>query len=202
MLTYRKTAVVIVCICIICTLSGTPVYVVNKLEWEFSTLRNATLLGLVFRDDKEVVEKFTFLINNFFIPFGSFIIIAVCTAILSTQLRKKSEWRKTTITSAQADRISTRNLKIAKMIMSISTLFIICFVPTTMLMLAIAFDSTLQVKGTNVNVSIIIGQFSYVLEGINSSMNIFIYIHMSSKYRHTFINLGIRKKEIGLLNTS
>lgn len=193
-LTPRKTAATVVCIFVTCTFGSTPVYIVNRLEWQFSSLRNKTFLGLVFADDKEDVEMLTFLINNFIIPFGSFVIVAACTVVLSTQLSKMSKWRKTTISSEQADGISSRNLKVAQMVVKISILFIICFIPSTMLMAAVAFEPALTVKGKYVHVSQILGEFNYVLEGINASMNIIIYHHMCSKYRYTFKKLFIVDK--------
>lgn len=56
-------------------------------------------------------------------------------------------------------------------------------------MLAIAFEPALSVNGRYVAVSLAITGFSYVMESVNSSMNIFIYHHMSSKYRATFREL-------------
>lgn len=182
-------AVAVVCIFVVFTFSATPVYVVNGLREIFSPSRNKTLIGLVSRGDKELVEKFTFLVNNFLVPVGAFLIVALCTVILSTQLRKQTEWRKAAMANAQAVRISSRNQKIVKMVVTISTLFIVCFIPSTIAMLVIAFEPDLSVNGKHVNISILILGFSYVLEGINSSVNIFIYYQMSSKYRDTFREL-------------
>lgn len=171
------------------TLSSAPVYVVNRLGHKFSPIRNTTVFGLIFRHNKLRVEKLAFLFNNFFIPLTAFVIVATCTIILNIQLHRNTHWRNTTINAAQADKISLRNQKVAKMIVTISTLFIACFIPTTIVMLAIAFEPALSVNGRYVAVSLAITGFSYVMESVNSSMNIFIYHHMSSKYRATFREL-------------
>lgn len=187
--TPRIITVIIVCIFIIFKLSDIPVYVVNRLGIKFSPLKNKTLVGIIFQDDKEVVERVTFLIINFVIPFGAFMIVTICAVILSTQLRRSTEWRQIAPIDAKNDKISSRNLKVAKMVVTIAILFIACFTPITIVMLAIAFVPAMSLSGRYVQVSIILGEVTFILEGINSSMNIFIYHHMSSKYRDTFKQL-------------
>lgn len=54
------------------------------------------------------------------------------------------------------------------------------------MMLAVAFEPRLSVNGDLLNVTIIMAGITYVVESINSSMNIFIYHAMSTKYRETF----------------
>lgn len=167
------------------TCNTIPVYCVNSLDYKFSLIRNKTVFGLVVRDAHQHVETIFLLINNFFIPFGAFLIITVCTIILSCLLHRNAKWRAATIADSNVDNVSSRNQKIAKMVVLISTLYIACFIPTATIMLAIAFERALFFNGKYMNVSIMLGGISYVLEGINSSMNIFIYHRMSSKFRYT-----------------
>lgn len=130
-------------------------------------------------------------------PFGAFMIVTICTVILSTQLRRSTEWRQTAATDAKNDKISSRNLKVAKMVVTIAILFIACFTPISIVMLAITFVPAMSLSGRYVQVSIILGEVTFILEGINSSMNIFIYHHMSSKYRDRFKQLCSRNKMHG-----
>lgn len=177
---------IIIFIFITFTFSITPEYVVNRLGSKFSPLKNKTIVGLLFTDDREQVERITVSLNNFFIPICAFIIIATCTLILSILLRSKNTWRNNTLTDGQAERISSRSQKVAKMVVTISTLFIACFVPSAIMMLAVAFEPTLWVHGKYLNITVAMAGFSYLLVSINSSVNIFIYYNMSTKYRDTF----------------
>ncbi|CAG5122728.1 unnamed protein product, partial [Candidula unifasciata] len=152
---------------------------------------NKTVLGLIFRDDKELVEMFTFTVNIFFIPLCAFVIIAICTAILSSQLHTNSQWRKTTVIASQGHKITIRNKKVAKMVVSIFTLFISCFVPTAIIMLAMALVPDIMIGGKYFNASKIMCGCIFILEGINSSVNIFIYYNMSTKYRQAFHTMFI-----------
>lgn len=185
LITPGRAGVTTACIFIIFTFSAAPVYVVNRLGSKFSFLKNKTLVGIVFTEDKEQVEMFTFAINNFFIPLCAFVIVAISTVILSVQLRRSTNWRNRTTKDAQVDRVSMRNLKVSKMVATMATLFIFCFAPITVIMLLVAFEPDMSLNGKNFNVSIVAGGFMYILESVNSSANIFIYNHMSTKYRDT-----------------
>ncbi|BFZ07871.1 hypothetical protein BsWGS_10910 [Bradybaena similaris] len=184
-ITPRRSSVITVCIFIIFTVSATPLFVVNRLGSMLSPLKNKTIVRLTFREDKEQVEKFTLSINNFCIPLCTFVIIAVSTAALSAQLRKNTEWRKRTTNGVLKDRVSSRNLKVSQMVVTMSTLFIVCFAPTTVVLLAMAFVPDMSLNGKYLNATALIGGFIYTLESIKSSANIFIYNHMSTKYRDT-----------------
>lgn len=185
-LTPKRTTTAIVCIFIVFTFSITPIYVVNRLGRRFSPLRNKTSIGLVSDENHEEVVKITLSVNNFIIPLVAFVVVASCTLILSVQLRRSAKWRTTITSKSQAERMSSRNQKVAKMVATISTLFIICFLPSAIMMLAVAFEPRLSVNGDLLNVTIIMAGITYVVESINSSMNIFIYHTMSTKYRETF----------------
>lgn len=191
--TPQRTTVVIICIYIIFTFSSAPIYVVNKLGLKQSLMRNKTVIGLIYRHDRELVEKIALSINNFLIPFGAFIIILLCTLILAVQLHRHTKWRNTSVSQASGEKCSTRNQKVAKMVTFISTLFIVCFVPNTTIMFAIAFEPSLFINGKYMKVTQLLCGLPYIMECINCSMNIFIYYNMSTKYRDTFCKLFIRK---------
>lgn len=175
--------------------SAAPIYSVNSLVPTFFPAINKTIIALAFTKDRDRVEQITLTISNLLIPLCAFITIIVSTLVLSIQLRSKTKWRKQTANTEQADRVSIRNHKVAKMVVIISTMFIICSVPNTAIILAIPFEPALFLNGKYLNVTIVISGFSYVMESINSSTNIFIYMKMSSKYRVTFRKLFTNLKE-------
>lgn len=178
--------------------SVAPIYVVNRLEFKFYSARNKSILGLVFTSDRERVEKFSFAINNVCVPFTSFTVITVCTVVLVVKLRRTARWRQTSTVSDQADASTRRSQKVAKMVVMISTLFIACFIPFSIIFIAMALEPDLSLDGKYRHLIIILGGIGTVLESINSSMNIFIYYHMSSKYRSVLRQLFHLKDEINL----
>lgn len=181
----RRTATIIISVSVVLIFSAAPVYTVNKFGLKFSQQRNKTIVGLVFAENRERVESVHFIINNFFIPLTAFAIIVICTVAVVVKLRKTIQWRKKSITPEQADRVSSRNQKVANMVVMISTLFIICFIPICIIILAVAFEPRLFYGGRYFKIAVMLGGFSFVLESVNSSSNIFIYYHMSRKYRDT-----------------
>lgn len=183
MVNTKKTRAIVICIFVLFACNTIPVYYVNKLAFKFSPIRNKTIFGLVLREGHEHIESIYLSINNLVIPLVVFLIITVCTIILATQLRDNAEWRTEAFNASKTDKLASRNKRVAKMVVLISIVYIVCFVPTCAVVLAIAFDRTLFFSGKYFNMTIIISGFGYVMESINSSMNIFIYHSMSSKYR-------------------
>lgn len=189
LVTPKRASVIIISVFIILWTSVAPIYAVNKLGVKFVPLKNRTLIGLLVSNDRASVERVAFAVNNAFIPFSAFVIIIMCTATLIFKLQQKTKWRMKSSASTQADNISSKHQKVAKMVVMISTLFIICFIPFSILFIAMSVVPELSLDGKYRNIIIMIGGFSFVLESINSSVNIFLYFHMSSKYRATFLQL-------------
>lgn len=169
--------------------SVSPLYVVNRLGLQFNPARNKTIISLIYADNRESIEQISFAINNTFIPFSAFVVIITCTVILVVRLHSNAEWRMKSVTLVQADNVSNRNQKVARMVIMISGLFIACFVPISILFMAMSMVPGLSIVGKYRNAVIVIGGLGIVLESINSSVNIFIYYRMSSKFRAVFQQL-------------
>lgn len=174
-----------VAIFIILIAAGSPVYLVHRLDMKFFPGKNKSIVGLISSPNREKVERIYFALNNFLLQFIAFMVIIVGTVVLVTSLNRRTKWRKKATNAAQAD-LSNRDQKVAKMVVMISTLFIACFIPITVIFLAIAFRPDLALGGKLLNIGVVAGGFGIILETINSSTNILIYYHMSSKYRDTF----------------
>lgn len=180
---------VIVCIYIIFIISVAPLYLVTRLGLKFSHYRNRTLIGLVYTKDALKVGKLSFTINNVSIPVCAFLVIIVCTVILAFKLNKKNQWRKKSSTTRQADNLSNSNMRVAKMVVMISTLYIACFTPVTALFVAMSLEPKLSIDGELRHILIMTAGLIVILESINSALNIFIYYHMSARYREVFQRL-------------
>lgn len=182
--TPKIMTIIIFCIYAISVLIAAPSYSVNRLGFKFSPQRNKSVLGIVFVGTRENVEKISVAINNVSVPLVAFTIIVVCTMTLSLGLRRATKWRKQSA-QASADKISSRNQKVANMVVMISTLYICCFIPVNILTVLFAYEPDISLGGKYFSLTIILSSFGLILESINSSVNIFIYYRMSSKYRDT-----------------
>jgi hypothetical protein len=183
-ITHKRVTVTIVSIFVILIASVAPVYYCNKLALTFSIYRNKTVVGLIFTDDREEVEAINFSVNNVFVQLTAFLALTILTFVLVFKLKQTTKWRKLTTVNSQTENFSTRDQKVTKMIVTISSFFIICFTPVCLITLCIILQPEFSLKGKCRNLFVTLASFGLVLESINSSMNIFIYFHMSSKFRN------------------
>lgn len=184
-------SVIIAVVSLMLLACGTPIYVVNTLGMKYFPSKNRTLLAIITAPNGESVEAIYYTVNNFLLPCFAFIVIGVCTVILVYKLNESARWRSAS-TKAVADNVTTRNQKAAKMVVMISVLFIACFIPVSMAMLIIALLPDFNFGGKYVSVTIIVCNAITLLESINSSANIFIYMQMSSKYKDTFSQMFLK----------
>lgn len=187
--TPKRVFFTIVCIYVLFISSGAPVYVVNRIQLKFFPMRNKTVLGLVHLDYPDNVENISYIINNVLFPFAAFLVIIVCTVILVVHLQNKSRWRRSTATSTQSLNACNRSDRVAKMVVMISVIFIACFTPLSINFIAMTIEPELSLGGKYVNVLLTIMGVGFALEAVNSSVNIFIYYYMSSRYRGVFHQL-------------
>lgn len=187
--TSRRVSITIISVYVILIASVAPLYVVNKLDWKYFPNRNKSLLGLVYTTDREHVETISFIINNVFIPFSSFVVITICTITLVIKLNTNIKWRQQSAMSRQVNNTSSRNQKVGKMVVMISVLFIASFIPVSILFMAMSMVPELSIDGPYLGILIIIGGIGFLLESVSSAMNIFIYYHMSSKFRNVLLRL-------------
>ncbi|KAI8791458.1 tachykinin peptides receptor 86C [Biomphalaria glabrata] len=193
-----RTAVYIVSTFIVVAIAQTGLFYSSSLQWVFNIARNRTLMSRVVREGSEEIDSITYLVN-LVNPFGSFIIVVLCTAITAIQLRRKSEWRmKITMapskrTENEAD-IMSKEKKVIKLVVIISVIFIFSFLPANVShIIYCSVSSQLQLVLLYIPYISISFSFIKVLEAFNASISIALYYVMSSKFRNNFHDvLGIK----------
>ena len=114
-----------------------------------------------------------------------FCIVVMATILLVVRLRKNLKWRRTT--AVQSEKTSDKETKLASTIIAIITLFIICFLPNVINFIAQSiypdYNYSNPYLGTLITVTF---SFTGVFQAISSSVNIFFYYRMSSKFRAEF----------------
>lgn len=186
MITSYRVAAVLVLIFLLVGVSVSPVYIVNRLDLVVLPGRNKTVIGLVHTDNRESVERPAFAVNNVVVPQTAFLVIIICTGTLVTKLRQKTRWRAKSVTSVQVDNSTSRDTKVTKMVVIISSLFIVCFIPVSITFIAMTINLEFSVDGKYQNINLITIGIGLLLESINSASNIFIYYNMSSRYQAVF----------------
>lgn len=194
--TSQRASVIVIVFFVILVLSVSPIYCIDRFAMVFKPALNKTLLGIVHTDNRREVLKVTLAVNNVIMPFGAFAVIIICTTILVVKLHNKTKWRQSSVvTASNSENLFKRDQKVSKMVLLISSVFIISFVPSCVNFLAITIEPKIDMYGQYSNTFIVIFGISFLLESINSSVNIFIYYTMSSKFRANFIDLFCRAGE-------
>ncbi|KAK0048630.1 short-wave-sensitive opsin 1 [Biomphalaria pfeifferi] len=157
-----------------------PIYSTTWLDWQWFPDRNRTLLGLDFSSDRDHVYD-TVALVNVVLTYVSFFIILACTLLLVATLNKQLQWRNAT--SKKLSSASSKELRVNKMIVLIALLFISFFFPGTVVLLVMVFVPEFNKGMFYNNLFTVVWAFIHILEAWNSSFNIFVYYHMSSKFR-------------------
>lgn len=166
----------------------------HSIGWKTYPERNRTLLGLVLRSYYKEVEDTTNAINAC-LQISSFLTLILCTAGLVVELSRKNQWRKTISFTGGQNLLSKRDQRLCKMIVVMSTILIVCFIPSTCSFVANIAVPGYGVSGRYEHVFSAVWSVTWVFEATGSSVNMFLYYVMSSKYRHTFRQVLCRKEK-------
>lgn len=113
--------------------------------------------------------------------------IVVLTLILIRKLWQKSTWLKTANVGQEwSESLSNRDKNTMRMVVLISSILIACYIPAAFLCIGTFCHPEFSAVGQYSNLYYFLWAFATLFENINSSVNIFLYIKMSTKYKQTF----------------
>jgi hypothetical protein len=190
-ITSFRTKVIIVSIFIFTIFLFSPFYFVNKLAWKYDAHRNRSVIGIIYTEGREIVDSTTFFLHSVLLSSALLVTVIVCTIILVYKLNKKAKWRSGSVPQigTKQDTVSTKDNKVAKMITMIAIIFIVCYLPPTVNFVVMTYNIEFSLTGKLTNVFHLIWSVTFVLQALNSSVNIFVYFKMSSKFKNTFCEL-------------
>ena len=200
-ITRKTTTVVMVAICIATIGPYIGAHWRWIFVWKFLPGRNATVLGVTvvstpFLDLKEKIEN---IVLGLIQPIVAFVTVLVCTVFLVVYLRRSSQWRKS-MASAGGEKaggddssrfepkqtISRKEEKLVRLVISIATIFIVCYTPNTLVFLNMAIFPSFWVFGQHKNTFLMVYTLSVMASSVSASVNIFIYYNMGTRYRNAF----------------
>ncbi|XP_012935007.2 uncharacterized protein LOC101864442 [Aplysia californica] len=186
-ITTRVAALVNILVFFFSFCSMVPVYSTAYYDWKFYPQQNRSLMGIFFTTNKDAVLGVSLFITDFFGPLTSFTIVIICTCVISLELRKKAKWRHHTSSKAiiSGQKNFGKENRVVIMVTIISILFIVSATPMTASLTARALIPELNIIGRYKNLSWLSASVSFLMETVNSSVNIFVYYRMSTKWvRH------------------
>ena len=164
-----------------------PPYSTMKLVWVVSPYSNVSKLHHA--DDHSHHGVLSYLLFYTIPSLVSFTIVVVGTAILVVKLRQNMRWRESA-TQKSGKEVSQKEAKVAQSVVLVCILFVICYSPCVYIIIKGTMDPHFTFGDPYYEHFI----FSYLsvtffLQSISSSMNMFIYINLSSKYKETFMQV-------------
>lgn len=195
--TPRKNTLIVICIFALTLGCSSLTYATAGLCFKFIPERNRTMIGVVYYFDaysRAIIFIVSYAVNCVLMPMVFFMSVIVFTVILVVKLKAKASWRYSNSsavgqTNQKSLNVNTKEMKVAKMVVSISIIFIICFIPAVVSFIAGFVEPRLSGEGLYRNLFFITIAVSATTQAINSSTNIFVYYIMSSKYRESFLTL-------------
>ncbi|GFS13199.1 chemosensory receptor B [Elysia marginata] len=197
-ITPKRTIIVIASIFGIMVISVIPIYYGMQIGPTFLEDRNKTLLAIVYAKGGHQIESVAFAVGVG-AQIGSFILVVIFTVILINSLIRKSKWRKS-VTSGEGGagsggEKSSRDKRVMVMVVTISCIFIACFMPSAINVILIILWTDYNIVGRLRNMFQVTGAMCNMCESINCSINIIVYYKMSSKFRAVFREMFHLKDE-------
>lgn len=183
-ITPKRTKIVMGMLYFFVAATSASEFYVTQLAWKFYPDRNRTMLGIYFVEGRERFESVTLVMNNIVLQCVAFMSVFTCTIVLIIQLNRKAQWRQQTTRGDKST--SGKDKRVIKMISFIAVIFIVCELPSVVNIIAMAFNPQIHPTGVNYNMFYVIWSVVYVMESINSAINIFVYFNMSSRYKAVF----------------
>ncbi|XP_059153050.1 galanin-like G-protein coupled receptor npr-9 [Physella acuta] len=186
-ITPKRALVVNVLIFSITTLALFPPYYIGYLDWTYIPAFNRTKLTVIYRQNPYTIFDVSYIVTDLVAPYTTFFILITSTSIIAIKLQGQAKWRTSTVKSGT--KISTKEKKTVVMLSTISIMFVVCLIPQSTVLTAMSFVQDLSYGGKYFDVTMLGYCVSYFSETILSSVNIFIYLRMSHKYRESFNNV-------------
>ncbi|GFR93581.1 chemosensory receptor A [Elysia marginata] len=210
-ITRKRTIIVIITIFAITVGPSMYVYGNYRIGWNFYPDVNKTLFGAPYIDIpiNNIVDRIISTIFGTFLLQFSFVTTCICTTYLVIHLRRASQFRlshssaKTAFNESSKDgqeksanSSSSKEDRVARTVVVIATVFIICFTSGCISWLFYVFFPGFTWYGLYGQLFQMIFTLNYMTEPINSSVNLFIYYSMATNYRSMLGQmLGIVKKD-------
>ncbi|GFO35287.1 chemosensory receptor a [Plakobranchus ocellatus] len=207
LITTRSTFVAMLIIILLNFCPSFFTYIRYKFVWVFNPYLNRTILDTITVNSELAIlfEKISIAICGVIQPLSAFLIVLICTVLLVVQLRKISSWRMS-VTSAKSQRvqpeenpaasssagearISHKEERLVRMIVTIAAIFIVCYIPTCIALLCYVVFDEFNMFGVYRRLSIVSSYITSLGQPISGSINILIYYKMASKFRSVFRRL-------------
>lgn len=177
-ITRGVTALVLSSVFVSLSLTLIPFYLQLYLNWVFIPFLNQTRLCSILTG--HTPDTNITLSIHAVVQVVSFILIIMFTSILVFEVRKGTQWLKTTSSGDKSHHTGTRTIP---MVSCVAGIYIVCYLPSIVLLLTGLVEPRFAMFREENNLYLLFYSFNILLETFNSSINIVVYYNMSGKYR-------------------
>ncbi|CAL1544290.1 unnamed protein product, partial [Lymnaea stagnalis] len=214
--TPRNTGVMTFTIFAVLLASNMLIYYPREFQMKSNPNLNLTRLTMVILTDRLNSAAAINAILFISLPFINVILIIGCAVVLIIKLERSQKWRqhaqsgdqpikrspqklirlrpKTTPEHRNGKKLkksihSAKELKLTKMITSLTMIFLVCNMPSNGLLAASIFVPGFTSTGKFAELFQMLHSVAFFLETVNSSVNLLVYYAMSSKFKAEFMKL-------------
>lgn len=143
----------------------------------------------LYLDNKVVFDFILVALLPFIIPLASFIVVSVTTAVTVIKLKIAAKWREELFGSHQ-------HVALTPVLVFLSCIYITCTAPLVSVTLVRLLIPDFSPGGRYSNICISAHIIGTVCSAVNSAVNFFVYLWMSSRYRQVLRAVcGIKQKK-------
>ena len=136
-------------------------------------------------NNKGLVDFFSAIIFGVFLPGCYTAGISISTVVTVAKLRRMSEWREQSSSSASLSRgaSAVRDLTLTRMLIGTSCVFLLCITPSFLFYVILLFVPDLSLNGKYHNTFLLLILVQQIILCINASANFFVYYSFGTKFR-------------------
>nr|KAG5702693.1 hypothetical protein BaRGS_013330 [Batillaria attramentaria] len=152
---------------------------------------NQTVLTLVptkfYADYKAFADFIQTTVLSIFIPFSTFIVVSIATLITVINLRKALTWRQKIASKSSNTSTDCTNCRsqaaLGKLLVIVSLIYIVTSTPHVVVGIVRSIVSDFSLHGRYANIFVASHVLYLTLGCLNSTVNFFVYVTRSSKFR-------------------
>ncbi|GFO27998.1 chemosensory receptor a [Plakobranchus ocellatus] len=166
-------------------------FIVCPFKWIFNHDQNRIVLATV-----PLQNNLRFIITRALIAFyGSvlhfiaLITVWICTIFLAIGLKKKADSRIDSFKHSKDKQDRKKESHVIKMVFLISVTYLACSTPIAATLLVPHFVPEFESTRALARINLVTHMFSALMAQLNSTVNLFIFLYMGSRFRQTFLTL-------------
>ncbi|KAK6961106.1 FMRFamide receptor [Biomphalaria glabrata] len=182
------TVSIVTSVTVFCVVIATvvPAFLASRLGPTYNARVNKTTLGLIHPPMAASLESVTMMAMVIFqlLAFG---VVTACTFALIRSFTRTVQWRNQVSNSSSS--LTGRDKKLVKMVIFISVSFIVFSIPGVVINCMMIFIKEFKVTGLYKNLFVTLFSTFFPMDGLNSLVNFFIFLYMSTKFRNIFMSM-------------